>query len=508
MASSASWIPELQTDGGSSKPNPYREAALNPYGGLHGSLGMSGVNYPKDPKYPLRGTVNNEFWHLTRSGLNYYLNPDSIGTSIYEEMYTSDETCRSAMQFLVLATLAKFGPFIHSDRVIQDKVNGWLANMQTPWVRALKEILTATWAGHSTTEIIVDYDGEHVVPRQLQTLHPSTISYDLHLDGPLKNNLKAARQWRFGSYSSYLPAEKIIVFSQDMTFGNVYGQSRLRASWRSWFLKTKMLSSWAVVLDRYGSPHAVATVANPEEMVYDPTTGREYPIMDFVTRMLDQLASSGSIAVSENIKIELHQAKQAVGADFGNFIDYLDKMIYRGALIPSLVGDHGSNGSYALGSKHYDLFVLMLEEQAQQLSEVVIDQFIKRIIIANWGPQDDYGRFSVEDFQQDDEKLLAEAFSAMVDTGIVKPGIAEDLNAMRDRLGFAPLTQEQIDSQPQVLPNPGKKLPKEEADVKVPPAENPEKDKPAPAQARSVLSRPYRGTLLRRPRYSQQLSLF
>ena len=469
MSVSSGWIAEFAK---ANAPNPYQTAAFNPYGGLNSAM-AAGVSYPMDPQKPLQGTVNNEFWQWTRSGLNYYFNPDSVGVPVYEEMYTSDESCRSAMQFLCLATLAKFGRYVNGSKKIEEWVTDALANMETPWLQCLKEVLTATWAGHSTTEIIVDYEGDKVVPRQLQTLHPGTITFDLWLDGPLKNTLRAARQWRFQSYSSYLPSEKVIVFSQDKVFGNIYGQSRLRACWRSWFLKTKMLAAWALVLDRYGSPHAVATVKSGSEVVIDPDTGTQSSIMPYVTDMLDKLAVNGSIAVTDDVTIELHQAKQAVGNDFGGFIDYLDKMIYRASLIPSLVGDHGSNGSYALGKSHYDLFVLMLEEQAQSLSHVLINQFIKRLIIYNFGKQADYGSFLIEDFQQDDEKLVSEVFKNCVNTGILKPGLAKDLNAMRERLGVGPLTQAEIDSQPEIVPNPASKNPEE-----APPGEAPTTGKP------------------------------
>jgi len=444
---SSSWIPEfIGASSARAFSNPYEVAAASPWQGLPNAI--SSLSVPKDPTRPLAGTVNNSFWQWTRSGLNYYFNPDTIGVNVYEEMVTSDESCYAAMEFLTLATLAKFGPYRHQDPAIQDWVNESIANMDTPWLDVLKEQMTAFWAGHSAGEIIAEYDGQWVRPKQVQGLHPGTITYDLWLDGPLKNRLRAVRQWRFGAFQSYLPAEKAIVFTHGKRWGNVYGQSRLRSCWRSWFLKAKMLAAWALTLERYGSPHAVAKTSGGYQTIVDPETGAETPVLEFMNKLLQNLAVGGSVATTDDISIELFQAKQSVGSDFGGFIDYLDMMIMRGALIPSLVGQHGSSGSYALGRNHYDLFVLMLEEAAAQINNVNIQQFVKPLIDLNFGPQKSYGVFSIEDFKQDDEKILAEAFLDLVNSGVVKPGLAKDLNALRERVGFSPLSQEEIDSQP------------------------------------------------------------
>ena len=486
----ASWIPEFSSGQEARQAvknyakNPYQVAAQYPFSQM--KLPAVVPTYPTDPKHPLSGTVNNQFWNWTRSGLNYYFNPDSIGVTQYEEMLTTDESCYSAISFLIIACLAKFGRYTHPVPKIEEWVNSALENMETPWPMAKKEILTAVWAGHSATEIVVDYEGGDIVPKYLQTLHPATVSYDLWMEGPQKNQVRAARQWRFGTYSSYIPAEKCIIFSHDPRFGNVYGHSRLRNSWRSWFLKAKMLAAWALVLDRYGSPHAVATVKDGFETTRDPETGLEVDVMPMVASLLDKLAVNGSIAVTEAISIELHQAKQAVGNDFGGFISYQDRMIYRGALVPSLVGDHGDHGSYALGNTHYDLFTTMVNELDQSLDSILIRQFIRPLITYKFGKQAHYGKFNIEDFKQEDMKILAESFKDFVNSGTLKPGLADDLNWMRSKIGIAGLTQAVVDTQPEIVPEPGKKNPEEEAPGAAPTVDNPtpnQATKPAPVRA-------------------------
>src|ERR1017187_3589146 len=138
--------------------NPYQTAAQYPFSQM--KLPAVVPTYPSDPEHPLAGTVNNQFWNWTRSGLNYYFNPDSIGVPQYEEMLTTDESCYSAISFLIISCLAKFGRYVHPVPKIEEWINGARANMETPWQTALKGFLTAAWAGHSCSEIVVDYDGQ------------------------------------------------------------------------------------------------------------------------------------------------------------------------------------------------------------------------------------------------------------------------------------------------------------------------------------------------------------
>lgn len=462
--------PEFAPSRGS---NPWKVAAENPFGSSWPGDSAGRVSYPTSVQQPFLGIVNNQFWNWTKSGLNYYFNPDTIGPAVYEEMVTADASCYAATEFLTLACLAKFGPYQHPNPKIQDTVNDWLANLITPWLQVLKEQLTAPWIGYSTGEICA----EDWIPKQIQGLHPSSLTYDLWLSGPKKNLLRAARQWRYGTFQAYLPADKIIHYAHGQRWGNVFGHSRARPAWVHWFLKAKALTSHALCLERYGSPHSVGTVTGGyEDIEYPPGSGRMMPILDYVNQQLQYLAAHGSLAVTNDIQIALHQAKQAVGADYMSAVEYHDTQIFRAFLFPSLVGQSTGTGSYALGKTHYDLFVLMLEEQCKNLSNINVDQFLKPFIVAHFGPQSDYGKFAIEDFQQDDEKLMFEAFLSGVNSGIIKPGLEKDLNRCRERTGFDPLTQAEIDSQSQVLPNTAEKDPQEE-----PP--RPETGSPAPKAA-------------------------
>ena len=413
--------------------------------------GASGITVP-NPNYPQAGTVSNTWWNYTRSYLNFYLNPDKIGIPVYEQMLDSDPSVYAAIQFVAMAVVAKWGEYVHDDPKIEEFVNENLANLRTPWVQVMCDILTALWAGHSCTEIVSDYEADEDPSKfgksrfqQFQTLPPSTVSYDLHLSGPFKNNLRAAHQYRWGAFEAYLPANKIIVYTHESRFGNLYGNSRMKTAYPYWYMKQEMLGNWAVCLERYGAPHSLALVESPDEDVTDPDTGQKVKNLNYVLGQLKKLASNGSAAFGPGVTASIEHAKQAVGNDFQGFADYTDRMIMRSALVPSLVGDHGSHGSNALGRSHYDLFVLMLDKTALECTEAVNVQAIMPLIVDNFGPSKK-GFFNVTEFKSEDEKTLSEAFLALVTAGIIKTSDAEQLNFMLERLGMSPKTQLQIDA--------------------------------------------------------------
>lgn len=392
---------------------------------------------------PAGGILNENWWAWGNQWLNYIQNPDLIGLDTYELMLQTDETLASGVEFISMAALAKLGDYSHPDAVIQRFVRRAIERMEGSWTEAVAEILTALWAGFSVTEIIWRFEAGEVVLDHLQTLHPASVTFDIHREGSRKNRLKTAYQWLHQGQQVEIPIEKAIIYSHRKRFGNPYGQSRFRSAYKSWFYKDVIMKSWGIAMERYGSPHAVAQVANPSGVVN--VAGVEYTVMDYMTRALEGLSAKGSMAVDGSTEVKLFQAARSVGNDFEGFVAYCNKMMYRALGLPSLIADHGGGtGSYSLGQKHFDLFVLMLEQLLDDLIEQLVEQLVRRLVDYNFGQQDDYGTFLVEDFQTDDLKLVSEVLKNLAETGVIDVSHPDDLNEMRERVGFPARNEEEI----------------------------------------------------------------
>lgn len=426
----------------------------------------------------LQGPIlNNNYWQWGSKWVDGILNPDSISIEMYETMLDTDETLASGVEFVVMAALARLGEYSHPKPSIQKFVRKALEAMDGSWTEAVAEILTAIPFGFSVTEQIWRFDGSAVTLDHLQTLHPGSITFDLATDGPRKNRLSRVWQWWRAHNEVELPIPKCIIYSHRKRFGNPYGKSRFRSCYKDWFLKDVMLKCWGITMERYGSPHAVAKTTNSGTIEFN---GKTYQPLEYAMQALKALAANGSIAVDENTEVELFQAARSVGNDFEGIVAYCNKMMYRALLLPSLIADHGGGtGSYSLGQKHFDLFVLMLEKLLDDLIEQLIEQLVRRLIEFNFGPQDDYGTFLVEEFQTDDLKLVSECFTNLVNAGIIRPELAADLNEMRERVGFPALEESDIEAlTPPADPAPAEGQPAD-------PAEDPTGSAPADDQAQA-----------------------
>lgn len=416
--------------------------------------------------FPLE-TVNNN-WYYWLQGLTGlpFINPDSLRVEDYERMVDTDETVFSGVEFVTLAALARLGEYTHQDGKIEGYVRESLERMQGSFANAVSEILTALWSGFSVTEKLYRYDSGRIWLDGLQTLHPSTVTFDMGRpeDGRMKNRLKSVLQFYMGGTEQIeIPASKCIIYSHRARFGNLYGRSRLKPGYKSWFLKDMALKAWGLTLERYGSPHVVGKVNQGNIQV----GGATIDAFTYMAQMLDSLSAKGSLVLPADgsTDVQFQWPTRPFGPDFEAFVAYCNKMMYRALLLPSLIADHGQTGSYSLGQQHFDLFALSLEQLLLELTEVLIEQLIRPLVDVNFGPQDDYGEFAIENFQADDQKLLAEIFQLLVNTGVVDPSRLEDLNHMRLQMGLPELSPEDIEPSEPMMPNaPAEEEPDEELD--------------------------------------------
>ena len=84
-------------------------------------------------------------------------NPSSVSVETFKRMVDTDDTVGSGMDFLTTCLAARIGRYTHKSKEITQWVNETLEEIDGGWVNALKEMLSATWAGYSY--VIVSLDG-------------------------------------------------------------------------------------------------------------------------------------------------------------------------------------------------------------------------------------------------------------------------------------------------------------------------------------------------------------
>jgi hypothetical protein len=332
------------------------------------------------------------------------------------------------------------GTYHHPDDQVTTFVHECLEGMQDSLPIAAMDILSALWAGFSTTEIVWKPEGKQIKLDYLATYHPSTVTFVLNSRGRLDG---VKQRWLFSALDTDIPVEKCLIYTHNKRFNNYYGISAFKRIRKNWLLKDAFLKMWARALDKYGTPLTTAIV--PDGNVVDPETGEEVSQLEYATKLLANLQSGTALALSakgDGKDNRLPEVKatfpgSGVGDSFNQAVSYLNKMICRGMLIPSLVFDEGArSGSYALGESHFDAFMLAIRSIYVQLTDILLDQLIRRLVEYNFGPQDEYGTFQEKPPGEDQIKVLSEAFLALTNGGYLDPAIQEDLNYVRVATGL------------------------------------------------------------------------
>lgn len=370
------------------------------------------------------------------------LNPDATLVLEYERMLDTDETVSAAFNFLTLCVISFLGEYTHPDDKIAAFVHECFEGIDGSLALACEDILSAVWAGYSATEIVWKADAGRIVLDYLATYHPYSVTFHVNERGRLE---KVNQVSALAALGVDIPTEKCIVFSHRKRFNNYYGVSAFKPIRKNWLLKDVILKMWARGLDRFGTPILSATV--PDGTIKDPETGEEISQLEYATKILANLQSGTALAFSAKEgtggqshlpKIEtLASGGSGVGETFERTVNYLNKMLARGLLIPSLVFDEGArSGSLALGTAHFNGFLLMVNTLFTQLKEVLLDQLVSRLIAYNFGPQKDWGDFQRRPPSAEELKVFSEIFLNLVNSGFLDPSVNEDFQYARNVIGL------------------------------------------------------------------------
>ena len=148
-----------------------------------------------------------------------------------------------------------------------------------------------------------------------------------------------------------------------------------------------------------------------------------------------------ALRVGPGEKVTLAQLGRAVGDDFEKLQNHCNRVMLRGILVPILLLDNTDVGSYALGQKHFDMFLMGLKHLLLQATEALLEQLVRPIIELNFGPQDNWGFFQTAPLEPEDLKLWADIFALMANAGFVSAEHGPDRNVIREKFGLDPIEE-------------------------------------------------------------------
>lgn len=340
----------------------------------------------------------------------------------YKQMLSDDETIGTGIEYLTGRVVSRIGAYTHEDEKIKELVDRSIESIQGTMTEVRRGILRDSFAyGYGVGEFTLKNEGGKWILSSVQILDPTSIKFRMEKREDNSYGVGAVIQ-DAGFEEIEIPAGKCII----KTYGDSttpYGKSLLRKCYRWWSFKKAIPKMWAVALERYGTPMLAGKSGDRE-------TRKK------LEAVFSNIYSNPHIVTDE--KTEIHTVFTPNGGISGGYLtamEICDKMMYRAMFLPSLLGSGENGGSYALGNVHLELFNATAAALAEDYADTELEMLWRPLIEWNYGAQDNYGTFIINDTMPSSEKLtLSSMMMNLAGAGVIDP--ASDRNWMREMLGL------------------------------------------------------------------------
>jgi hypothetical protein len=419
--------------------------------------------------------------------LTQYMAPANFSRLIeYERAAKTDETVGAGIEFMKLSLIASVRQYRHPDAQIQTFVRKAIDEMEGTVEYAIGELTESSLIfGYSVSEVLWKLVEGKIQIDELINYHPASLLIVPNVHGrlidkaPLDNpyytppaGITHCGIWQIGvdgATYNHLPKSKLCLTVHNKRSGMYTGTSAIQKVYKNWTLKDIVLEMYNVALDRYGTPitYAVVPAGVTPDSVHDHTTGklRNMTIREAAEAALAEMHRGTALvfqrpSMQDDIKIDTLTTGNNFGTVFLDAINYYNRAIFRGLLIPQLLLEEGSAGLSNPGQTHWNVFKLMIQALAKEIVEPFCEQVIGQMIRLNFGNTDP-GEFIIEPFDPATSTVLASVFDKLVKNGYLNPADEQDLNEVREMFGLPSKTLKPIlsqEDQKKILMAPVKKV--------------------------------------------------
>lgn len=369
---------------------------------------------------------------------NYgHYNPDDIKISTYGKML-KDPQVAAALDIIRLAVLANDWnisyegdkPTIREECVpfLENELEG--VNEHTKSRKGINaviwEMLTAIAYGFGVGEIVLGRPkrmGDYIHLEKIKVLDPESID---RMKTDKHGNLRQVVQSSYGGFHNpitkagtvELHPDKLLLWSYNMEFGNWWGKSDFRRIYPSWFIKTFLVKFWNIATEKFAMPYIVGQAPDDDLVAME--------------NELKKLQKRSILSIGPNKNVELLKGVVDRGA-FLEAIQYHDRKIMTGLLIPTLILEQEEVGAYSLGKTHFSTFVMRIRSIQNQMEDL-LNSLVKVLVDLNFKDIDVYPKFKFDEPDRGDLDVLLNAYSTAINTNLADP--VYDHVWMREKLGF------------------------------------------------------------------------
>lgn len=289
------------------------------------------------------------------------------------------------------------------------------------WNDHLRLSLLALPFGHSYFNQAYDIRDGLARLRKLAWRPHSTIEkFNVAADG----GLISIEQHPKGGDSKSVPikVEQLVAYVHQREGGNWAGRSLLRAGYKNWVLKDRMMRSQALTVDRNGLGVPIYQAAPLPEGISNAgdidSWQRNERTEGLKLAVAFRSGENAGAAIPHGAKITLRGVEGDL-PDADKPIRYHDEQIAR-AVLAHFLNLGTQTGSWALGSTFADFFVDSLNAEAQWFCDVTQQHAIDDLVDLNWGEDEPAPRL-VFDKIGSQSPMTAEAIKSLVDAEVLTP---------------------------------------------------------------------------------------
>lgn len=371
------------------------------------------------------------FWRTSlynESQFNTY-NPDDLvqkkGIDIYRKMMKDDQV-KACMAIKRIAVYSKgWRMESASDKPKDKKVADYITHALTDGLTGsfrtvLKRIFTAFGYGFSVSEKLpyIIKSGEFagkMAFRKIKTRPPDGFEFETDDFGELVKVIQEA-MGRVTLDGEDL--KRLVIYSYDSEFGDVWGNSDLRAAYRAWWSKDIVIRYMNIFIERFGMGILIGKY---------PRGMAEKARKDF-QKVLKNISAKTAIDIPADVEIDNLESNSRSTPIHISVIEHYNKSIARAILLPDKLGFTDSpGGSYNLGENQFSLFMMLMDNLRAEIEEEVIDeQIVKDLVDKNFANIQKYPKFKFNPLTQKDKDKIAERFVNAVDKGVVTETEADE----------------------------------------------------------------------------------
>lgn len=406
------------------------------------------MSRPKGGRQSL-GFGGDNLWNLLGMfGQNIVPNPDCLTVEDYRSL-SREVAIKAAIKYTALTVMANFGPYENPNARAKKMVDELFDRCETSladW--GYEAISCSKWAGYSATEEVYYYDAGKIWVKELPVIDPAfRFIIEQDITSPNYGKVSGLIQDAVGLINPdrKISIDRLLLHTNNPAFGNPYGESDIKAIYPQTIAKRAMFLQWGRTLEKYGTPPVIGATENlngEEDSWLTPgtTTTRGDNVMD----MLERLGEDALAVLPEDVRIQLLELKAAVGEDFERHQNFCTKEQLRAFLIPALLFEPTDIGSFALGEKHFEIFLASSIDDTERLQRSLMRGLIAPILRWNLGPNVPLGGFAKPQLTKEMLQALSAIFFSLTNAGYMDPGARDDSDFVRSFLRMKPFNDEQL----------------------------------------------------------------